>query len=125
MPTAPGEGDLKPVGGGHRWPGSHSQPAKRLIVPQMQRQGVIRARILQHAIRQHGLGAAQPLFGWLKDKLDRAPQLFSMRLQYARHGKTDRRVPIMSTSMHHARILGGILGGSLLKDRQGVHIKAR
>ncbi len=49
--------------------------AQRHVVPDVRRQGNVRARVIQHPLINHLFRAVQPLFAGLKDQLDGADQL--------------------------------------------------
>ena len=91
----------------------------------MGRQRAIYFGRVHHVIFHHRQRPAQSFFGRLKNKLDRAGDLFAKRRQHLRHRQPNRGVTIVPAGVHHARGLRNVIGLIRFDDRQGVHIKAQ
>ena len=112
----------------HDRPGGDSEPTDGLVVPEMERQGLIDMRGFEDAVPDHHLISAHPLItkaflARLEAELQSSRKLSPVGVQEPGHSQADGRVSIVSASMHDAGRLRGILGAGLLQDGQGIHVE--
>src|SRR5712691_13572226 len=91
---------LKAIGPGKNGTGSHTNAPLSYVADKMQPDYAIHT--LHHARLDHWLCPADALLRWLENKLDVACQIRAPLAQNIGHRQQDRRMPIVSTSMHLA-----------------------
>lgn len=81
----------------------------------------VAGKAVEKAVGNHRGAAAKPLFGRLKDQMNRPVEIACLS-QIAGGAEQHRRMPVMSTGMHAAVIAGAIGKIVRLLDRQAVHV---
>jgi hypothetical protein len=119
--TAPHDRDVEKRPARHHRPGadlesSHCQP--RSVVHAEDR---IARKLVEEAVLDHRVGAAQPFFRRLEDEMHGAVEIAALR-QIARRAEQHRRVAVMTTGMHPPVMRRAIGKAVRLHDRQAVHI---
>jgi hypothetical protein len=91
----------------------------------VQAEGSVNHRVLKHPVLNHQARSRKPLFARLEDELDPAGNFIAVGAQHFCNGEQDGRVPVMSTGMHHALVLGAVGNIVFFLDGQGVHVRSQ
>ena len=83
---------------------------------------LVHVRVVEHAGRDHRLGTADHLLRGLEDEDGRARDLRPARGHDLGHRDGDRRMPVVATRVHHARLPRGERRLEPLGERQGVDV---
>ena len=108
----------------------HDRPRRGVEIPHrgagriVQRIDLTDAEAFDHALSDHGLGAAAMFLGRLEDQRD-CPREGARLGQVPGRAEEHRRMPVMAAGMHPARPDRGMGKPSLLPDRQRIHVGAQ
>ena len=131
--------DLEPIGCGHDRPAAPSDMPRRHICKNVKTEDRVDLRVLEHALRDHQLGARRPLIAWrtlfgrLEDELHRAPKLPFQLAENPRRREQHGHVSIVSARVHHANALALVFARCATRERQidglghrqGIHVGAQ
>ena len=81
----------------------------------------IARKLVEEAVLDHRLAAAEPLFGRLEDEMHGAVEIASLR-ELPRRAQQHRRVAVMTAGVHPALMLRAVRKAVRLADRQAVHV---
>ena len=114
------------IGRGHHWAGFAENGAGFDAGPDMQRECRIGLGVgVDQTILDHQPGAAISLLTRLEHKLDCAGQLVAMAVQQVHRLDQHRRMRVVTTGVHAAGNLAGIVEPGFFRHRQRVHVAAQ
>ena len=122
--AAPVDGDLDPVGGGHRRTRREADAPGCQRRPVVQRENDLGREAFEQPVVDHRLGAGVAFLAGLEDQERRAVEVPRL-VQVARGGEQHRRVAVVAAAVHPAVVAGTVLELVVLVHRQRVHVGAQ
>ena len=126
MSALPANGDGETIGGGHCRTGAHLDHTDRRVLVDVDAEGRIDLRILQHARFDHRLGATGGQFlRRLEEEFHRTGKVVATLQQQSRRAQEHGGVGVVTAGVHDAGRLRSVVDLVLFKDRKRIHIGAQ
>ena len=127
MAAAPVHGDIQCRGGGHERAGSRGEMPERLRGCDVQRVGAdqVAARLLECSFLEHEVSTPVALLARLQHEQNFSRELGLVRHEQVDGADRDRRVEVVTTGVHPAGNLGGVVETGVLLQRERVEVCAK